>query len=81
MSILSLFGSPLIRYGALALTLLSLVYMKYCEIKREAYLAGKNAVLTETLKVKHVRKKKARSARRNVHSNSLRKGRDPYRRD
>lgn len=79
MSILSLFGSPLFRYGALALTLFSVAYLKSCEIKREAYQAGKNAVLTETMKVQNVRNKKARRARRNVHNKRVLK--DPYRRD
>jgi hypothetical protein len=81
MSILSLIGSPLIRYGALALTLLSLTYMKSCEIKREAYKAGENSVIQKNTKVQNERIKKARRARHSVNTKRVRKGRDPYRRD
>lgn len=79
MSILSLFGSPLIRYGALAFTLLSLVYMKSCEIKREAYQAGQNSIIQKTQKVQNERIKKARRAGRRVYSKRLHK--EPYQRD
>ena len=81
MSIPSLFGSPLIRYGALALTLVSLTYMKSCEIKREAFKAGENSVIQKTQKVQNERIKKARRARSRVNTKRVRKGRDPYRRD
>lgn len=81
MSILSLLGNPLIRYGALALALFSLAYMKSCEIKQEAFKAGENSVIQKTQKVQNERIKKARRARSRINTKRVRKGRDPYRRD
>lgn len=81
MSILTLFGSPLIRYGALALALLSLAYMKSCEIKREAFKAGESSVIQKTQKVQNERIKKARRAGDSVNSKRVHKGREPYQRD
>lgn len=82
--ILKLFGlltGSFAQYFAIGAVVLGIYAYHNHSIKSAAKTQAQLEISSKTQKVNHVRKKKARSARRNVHSNSLRKGRDPYRRD